>query len=128
MIWNHQVLAFAGYESEDGSILGDPISRELTKAIIELGWDPPEPKSRWDLLPIVTMADGDVPIIAELPENLRKLVEIRHPQYGKEFEVLDLKWVTFPALSRLGFDIGGVQYTAAPFIGWYVALLSFSKI
>ena len=120
MIWNNQILAFAGYEAEDGSILGDPMSKELTKAIIELGWKPPVPRSKWDLLPIVTMADGDVPVIAELPNDLRKVVEIRHPQYGKEFERLDLKWVAFPALTRLGFDIGGVQYTATPFIGWYV--------
>ena len=118
MIWNGQVLSFAGYELDNGSVLGDPSSRELTKAIIDLGWTPPEPKSKWDLLPIVTMADDDVPVIAELPPDLRKVVEIRHPQYGTEFEKLDLKWVAFPALSKLGFDIGGVQYTATPFIGW----------
>ncbi|KAL8792629.1 MAG: hypothetical protein Q9195_004757 [Heterodermia aff. obscurata] len=120
MIWNNQVLAFAGYEQQDGSVLGDPASRELTKAIIDLGWKPPMPKSKWDLLPIVTMAEDDVPVIAELPSDLRKLVEIRHPQHSAEFEKLDLKWVAFPALSRLGFDIGGVQYTATPFIGWFM--------
>ncbi|KAI9704975.1 MAG: hypothetical protein M1836_006755 [Candelina mexicana] len=120
MIWNSQVLAFAGYEAEDGSIIGDPMSVQLTKEIIDLGWEPPEQRGRWDLLPLVTMADGDLPVIAELPSNLRKLVEIRHPQYNAEFEGLDLKWVPFPALTRLGFDIGGVQYTAAPFIGWFM--------
>ena len=120
MIWNHQLLEFAGYESEDGSVLGDPSSVTLTKAIIELGWEPPSPRSRWDLLPLVVMADGDVPVIAELPPNLGKLVNIRHPQYEREFERLDLKWAAFPALTRLGFDIGGVQYTAAPFIGWFM--------
>ncbi|MCJ1257547.1 hypothetical protein MMC24_005373 [Lignoscripta atroalba] len=118
MIWNHQVLAFAGYEAKDGSIIGDPINVQLTKAIIELGWEPPGTKGRWDLLPIVTMAEGDLPVIAELPLNLRKLVQIRHPRYGTAFARLDLKWVPFPALTRLGFDIGGVQYTAAPFLGW----------
>ncbi|KAI9712953.1 MAG: hypothetical protein M1812_006700 [Candelaria pacifica] len=120
MIWNHQLLAFAGYEAEDGSILGDPMSVQLTKEIIDLGWNPPEQRGRWDLLPLVTMADGDLPVIAELPSNLRSLVEIRHPHYSAEFEKLDLKWVPFPALTRLGFDIGGVQYTAAPFIGWFM--------
>jgi nitric oxide synthase oxygenase domain/subunit len=64
------------------------------------------------------MAEGDLPVIIELPEDLRKLVEIRHPKYSAAFQELDLKWVAFPALSRLGFDIGGVQYTATPFIGW----------
>ncbi len=120
MIWNHQLLAFAGYEAEDGSFIGDPMSVQLTKEIIDLGWEPPEQRGRWDLLPLVTMADGDLPVIVELPSNLRRLVEIRHPQYVAEFEDLDLKWVPFPALTRLGFDIGGVQYTAAPFIGWFM--------
>lgn len=65
------------------------------------------------------MAEGDLPVIVELPSHLRKLIEIRHPEYPGLGE-LDLKWAAFPALSRLGFDIGGVQYTATPFIGWYV--------
>lgn len=120
MIWNHQVLEFAGYEMNDGTILGDPNSTGLTKAIIELGWTPPRPRSRWDLLPLVVMADGDVPAMVEIPSELGRLVEIRHPRYTAEFEKLDLKWVTVPALTRLGFDIGGVQYTAAPFIGWFM--------
>ena len=120
MIWNHQVLEFAGYETDDGSVLGDPNSVHLTKAIIDLGWEPPSPKSRWDLLPLVVMADDDIPAMIEIPPELGKLVKIRHPQYRDQFEELDLRWISVPALTRLGFDIGGVQYTAAPFIGWFM--------
>ncbi|KAL8787058.1 MAG: hypothetical protein Q9213_002400 [Squamulea squamosa] len=120
MIWNHQILEFAGYEMEDGSVLGDPNSVILTKSILELGWKPPIHKSRWDLLPLVVMADGDIPAMVEIPPELSVLVDIRHPRFSAEFERLDLKWVAFPALTRLGFDIGGVQYTAAPFIGWFM--------
>ena len=120
MIWNHQLLEFAGYETEDGSILGDPMSAVLTKAIIGLGWKPPNPKSRWDVLPLVVMADNDVPVMIEIPANLREPINIRHPRFNDEFEKLDLRWVSFPALTRLGFDIGGVQYTAAPFAGWFM--------
>jgi len=36
MIWNSQILQFAGYETEGSSILGDPASVELTKAIVAL--------------------------------------------------------------------------------------------
>lgn len=81
---------------------------------------PPIPvaRTRWDVLPVVVMADGDLQVIVELPANLRRLIKIRHPKYETAFWRLDLKWVAFPALSRLGFDIGGVQYTATPFIGW----------
>ena len=120
MFWNHQILEFAGYEAEDGSIIGDPNSVNLTKAIIELGWVPPESRSPWDLLPLVAIAEGDLPAFAEILAYLRPLVNIHHPQYAAQFEKLSLKWVSFPALTRLGFDIGGVQYTATPFIGWYV--------
>ena len=121
MFWNHQILQFAGYEAEDGSIKGDPNSVNLTKAILDLGWVPPESRSPWDLLPIVAMAEGDRPAFADIPVNLRLLVTIAHPQYAAQFEKLSLRWVSFPALTRLGFDIGGVQYTAAPFIGWQVS-------
>ncbi|KAF2672562.1 hypothetical protein BT63DRAFT_396259 [Microthyrium microscopicum] len=120
MIISQQLLAFAGYKMNDGSILGDPANVQLTKDIIELGWTPPEYKTRWDLLPFVTLAENAAPAIVELPLNLQKLVQIRHPRYESAFEDLDLKWVAAPALSRLGFDIGGVQYTATPFIGWFM--------
>ena len=120
MFWNHQILEFAGYEAEDGSIIGDPNSVNLTKAIIDLGWVPPESRSPCDLLRLVAIAEGDFPAFAEIPTYLRPLMNIHHPQYAAQFEKLGLKWVSFPALTRLGFDIGGVQYTATPFIDWYV--------
>ena len=120
MIWNSQILSFAGYRQEDGSVLGDPASIDLTDAIIELGWKPPEERSRWDVLPLVTMAENDDPYILELPGELRDTVRITHPRYQEQFRELDLQWVKAPALSRLGFDIGGVQYTATPFVGWFM--------
>ncbi|KAE8421394.1 nitric oxide synthase [Aspergillus pseudocaelatus] len=119
MFLSKQLLNFAGYRQHDGSILGDPSNVELTQDIIELGWAPPEPRSQWDLLPIVAMAENDAPAWADVPAELRDLVDIRHPRF-ENFQKLGLKWYQFPALSRLGFDIGGVQYTAAPFIGWYM--------
>lgn len=108
------------YKEADGTILGDPANVALTKDIIELGWTPPRFRTRWDVLPLITMAAGDEPVITEIPPSLSKLVNIEHPKYSLAFEKLGLKWVAAPALSRLGFDIGGVQYTAAPFIGWFM--------
>ena len=122
MIMNEQVWDFAGYEREDGTVIGDPANIGLTGAFIELGWKPPQPRGRWDLLPLVTMAEGDKPAIVEIPAPLSQLIPISHPQHPTAFERLDLKWKAAPALTRLGFDIGGVQYTAAPFIGWYVSI------
>ncbi|KAF9873654.1 nitric oxide synthase [Colletotrichum karsti] len=119
MIWNSQLLSFAGYQQSNGEILGDPANVELTNAIIELGWTPPRFRSQWDLLPLVTMAEGEQPVITELPKDAFPLVRIRHPKHPG-LETLGLRWVPAPALSRLGFSIGGVQYTAAPFIGWFM--------
>lgn len=120
MFWNEQLLAFAGYKQHDGSVLGDAKNIELTNAVIDFGWQPPSPRTRWDILPIVAMADQDKPYMIELPPHLARTVPITHPRFRKEFEQLDLRWVMFPALSRLGFDIGGLQYTAAPFLGWFM--------
>ncbi|RCI09068.1 hypothetical protein L249_5101 [Ophiocordyceps polyrhachis-furcata BCC 54312] len=122
MVWNQQFLAFAGYRQPDGSVLGDPINASLTDSIVSLGWKPPRIRTRWDLLPLVTMADGDEPFITPVPEHLFPLVRIRHPdpQHALAFDKLGLRWVPAPALSQLGFDIGGVQYTATPFIGWFM--------
>ncbi|RAK98175.1 nitric-oxide synthase [Aspergillus ibericus CBS 121593] len=120
MFWNKQILNFAAvdlttgtqYELDDGSILGDPSNVQLTKDIIDLGWTPPSPRTRWDLLPVVAMAEDDAPAMVELPDKLRRLIDIEHPDYPG-FGKLNLKWYQFPALSRLGFDIGGVQYMDA---------------
>ncbi|KAL8942509.1 MAG: hypothetical protein Q9216_001610 [Gyalolechia sp. 2 TL-2023] len=120
MIWNSQIMAFAGYRQDDGSILGDPANVDLTERIIEFGWMPPIIKSRWDFLPLVTMAEGDAPYMMELPAELRRTVQITHPRHEQEFRQLGLEWVVAPALSRLGFDIGGNQYTASPFMGWFM--------
>ncbi|EME47190.1 hypothetical protein DOTSEDRAFT_77571 [Dothistroma septosporum NZE10] len=120
LVWNSQILSFAGYQNNDGSILGDPANAELTAEVIALGWTPPRLRTRWDLLPIVTMAERDDPVITEIPEGLFPLVLITHPRYRLQFERLGLRWVPAPALSQLGFEIGGVQYTAAPFVGWFM--------
>ena len=88
--------------------MGDPAQVQLTKDIIALGWQLPTPKTRWDILPLVAMAEGGEPVFGTLPPELTQLVSISHPQYPKVAD-LNLNWGKFPALSRLGFDIAGVQ-------------------
>lgn len=94
------------------------MNASLTQSIIELGWTPPEFRTKWDLLPIVTMAEDDTPAITDLSKEDFPSIHIRHPRYELPFEKLGLRWASAPVLGRLGFDIGGVQYTASPFIGW----------
>jgi hypothetical protein len=43
---------------------------------MDLGWNPPEPRSRWDILLVVAMAKGDEPMWAELPTELVKPIHI----------------------------------------------------
>jgi nitric-oxide synthase len=40
LIWNPQLLSFAGYENPDGSITGDSKQVSFTKECIKLGWKP----------------------------------------------------------------------------------------
>ncbi|KAB5569971.1 nitric oxide synthase [Coniochaeta sp. 2T2.1] len=122
MIWNDNLLSYAGYRQPDGTILGNASTVALTEAMIHLGWKPPKLKTRWDLLPIVTMAEDNSPYIQPIPEDLFPSVEIIHPreQYALPFQKLGLRWTCAAALSRMGFDIGGVQYTVAPFTGYWM--------
>jgi nitric oxide synthase oxygenase domain/subunit len=69
----------------NGEVLGDPTNAHLTKDIMELGWTPPEPKSRWDVLPLVAMAEGDEPAWGDLPSEFMKPINIRHPEYPADF-------------------------------------------
>jgi nitric-oxide synthase len=46
-------------------------------------------------------------------------IPIVHPQFGW-FAELGLKWYALPAVSAMLFDAGGVEYSAAPFNGWYM--------
>ena len=117
-IWNPQFCRYAGYRQPDGSILGDPMQLELTDALLAMGWDPGE-RGRFDLLPIVIQLPGQPPRWFALPQGLILEVPIRHPHYSW-FSELDLRWYALPAVSNMAFDCGGIQYTAAPFNGFYM--------
>ena len=32
-----------------------------------------------------------------------------------------MKWYALPAVANMAFDCGGLEFTAAPFNGWYMA-------
>jgi nitric-oxide synthase len=46
-------------------------------------------------------------------------VSISHPNY-EWFSDLGLQWYAVPIISDMRLEIGGLQYTAAPFNGWYM--------
>lgn len=117
-IWNPQYFRYAGYRQPDGSILGDPDNVELTNEALKLGWSK-ETKTRFDYLPIIIQLPESEPQWFEIPPELILEVPFSHPRY-EWFEELGLKWYGLPAVSGMAFDIGGIQYTASPFNGFYM--------
>uniref|UniRef100_A0A803TQ28 Nitric oxide synthase n=1 Tax=Anolis carolinensis TaxID=28377 RepID=A0A803TQ28_ANOCA len=116
-IWNQQLIRYAGYKQHDGSILGDPATIELTEVCAQYGWRPPF--GRFDVLPLLLQAPDEDPELFPLPPELVLEVPIRHPTL-KCFEEMGLRWYALPAVSNLLLEIGGLEFPAAPFSGWYV--------
>ncbi|KAK0160391.1 hypothetical protein PV328_007803 [Microctonus aethiopoides] len=121
-VWNSQLISYAGYKNKDGTILGDPSNVEFTDLCFKLGWRGPRSgiRSRFDILPLVLSANGHDPDYFDIPTELVLEVPIKHPTY-KWFEELQLKWFGVPAVSSMVFDCGGLEFTAAPFNGWYMS-------
>ncbi|MFD7666823.1 nitric oxide synthase oxygenase [Streptomyces sp. NPDC059788] len=117
-IWNDQLIRYAGYTRPDGSVLGDPVSAELTAAARNLGW-PGGPGTPFDILPLIVHGHDDKPQWFELPESAVLQVPIEHPEHGW-FARLGVRWYAVPAVSNMRLDIGGVRYPLAPFNGWYM--------
>ncbi|KAK7437260.1 Nitric oxide synthase, inducible [Stygiomarasmius scandens] len=102
---------------QNGTIIGDPANVELTDVSISLGWTPKY--GRWDILPIIVSAEGEAPKWREVPSDCYKEVKITHPTLSW-FEELDLRWTDHPPVSAFVISIGGIDYCAAPFSGWYL--------
>ncbi|UOR13983.1 nitric oxide synthase oxygenase [Halobacillus amylolyticus] len=115
-IWNHQLVRYAGYE-EGNQIIGDPASVEFTKKCQELGWQ--GKGGSFDVLPLVIQINNDPPKWFTIPKEKVLEVPLRHPEY-EWFEYLGLKWYAVPFISDMCLEIGGLEYTAAPFNGWYM--------
>lgn len=115
-IWNHQLLRYAGYETDEG-IVGDPHSVAFTKVCEELGWQ--SAGTNFDILPLVIQVEGHKPRLFEIPKGHVLEVAITHPAYER-FDELGLKWYGVPIISDMQFTCGGVDFQAAPFNGWYM--------
>jgi nitric-oxide synthase len=117
-IWNEQIIRYAGYRQMDGSVVGDPKYVEFTEMVQRMGWKGGQ-GTPFDILPIVIQMPNQCPKLFELPHDAVLEVPIQHPEYSW-FAELGLKWHVLPAISNMMLEIGGVQYTAAPFNGWYM--------
>jgi nitric-oxide synthase len=99
--------------------MGDPRNLAFTDALIEQGWRPPQQPGPFDVLPLVVETVEDGPRITELPADAVFEVPLRHPELAW-FAELGLRWHAVPAISHMRLRIGGVDYPAAPFNGWYL--------
>uniref|UniRef100_A0AAR5QJ33 Nitric oxide synthase n=2 Tax=Dendroctonus ponderosae TaxID=77166 RepID=A0AAR5QJ33_DENPD len=117
-VWNAQLISYAGYRQSDGSIIGDPLNAEFTEVCQKLGWK--GKGSRWDILPLLVSANGHDPDYFDIPKEYVLEVSLTHPHLNW-FENLGLRWFALPAVSSMMFDCGGLQFTAAPFNGWYMS-------
>ncbi|MCF7756924.1 nitric oxide synthase oxygenase [Paenibacillus xylanexedens] len=115
-LWNHQIIRYAGYETEQG-IIGDPASVELTKAAMSLGWQ--GAGSSYDVLPLIIQAQGQAPEWYVIPEEEIVEVMIEHPE-RVEIAELGMRWYGVPMIADMRLEIGGISYPAAPFNGWYM--------
>ncbi|XP_047417906.1 nitric oxide synthase, brain isoform X2 [Sciurus carolinensis] len=116
-VWNSQLIRYAGYKQPDGSTLGDPANVEFTEICIQQGWKPP--RGRFDVLPLLLQANGNDPELFQIPPELVLEVPIRHPKFDW-FKDLGLKWYGLPAVSNMLLEIGGLEFSACPFSGWYM--------
>ena len=114
-IYNHQLLRYAGYETDYG-VIGDAHSLTFTKMCEQLGWKGEQ--TQFDLLPLVFSIDGKSPVWKSVPKEIVKEVPIEHPELPLHH--LSVKWYAVPIVSDMRLEIGGISYCAAPFNGWYM--------
>jgi nitric-oxide synthase len=115
-IWNEQLIRYAGHQQPDGGVVGDPRYVRFTEAITRRGWQ--GAGTAFDVLPLVVSADGQTHV-TQLPADAVAEVPLSHPDHDW-FAGLGLRWHAVPAISLMRLSIGGVDYPAAPFNGWYM--------
>jgi len=118
-IHNEQLVRYAGHRLPGGGLRGDGRYAEFTEMVRQLGWRPPEPPGRFDVLPLVISdGAGGTPELFDVPADAVLEVPLAHPEL-EWFAELRLRWHAVPAISNMPLEIGGVRYPAAPFNGWY---------
>ena len=116
-VWNDQLIRYAGYRQEDGSITGDPAYADFTELVQRMGWN--APGGAFDVLPLVISTHDTKPQLFDVPADAVLEVPLSHPEHPW-FADLELRWHALPAISNMRLRIGGLDYPLAPFNGWYM--------
>jgi nitric-oxide synthase, bacterial len=118
-IWNHQLLRYACHRARDNTLIGDPMNRKLTELALALGWNPPQERSAFDLLPLIIQAKGRLSLHPITTKDALE-VSIQHPKHTK-IDQLGLKWYALPVVADMLYATPDALHTAAPFSGHYMA-------
>jgi nitric-oxide synthase len=117
-ILNHQLVRFAGYPgSSEHAAVGDPAELDFTRHCLELGWQGQH--ANFEVLPFVIRWPGRQDAWQRVRVAPGFIIEIEHPEFGW-FNELGLQWYAVPIISDMLLEIGGIEFTAAPFNGWYM--------
>ncbi len=117
-IHNTQLLSYAGKTDDiNNKIIGDSKNLEFTNFLRKNNWT--ETINDFSILPIAFQFENKPLHLFEIPKRAILEVPIIHPEY-RWFSELNLKWYALPAISNMVLKIGGINYTAAPFSGWYM--------
>ncbi|MGM1065778.1 nitric oxide synthase oxygenase, partial [Saccharothrix sp. Mg75] len=114
-VWNEQLVRYAGHA--DGT--GDRRYAGFTRAVREMGWRPPGPPGRFDVLPLVVETAHEGAKLFTVPPDVVHEVCLEHPDLPW-FGQLGLRWHAVPVIAHTRLSIGGVTYPAAPFNSWFV--------
>ena len=117
-VLNPQLIRYAGYLQQGGSVLGDPQNLDLTRQLQALGWRAPETRTPFDVLP-VAIQSGDRVRLFTLPPWAVREVRIAHPDLP-EVADLGLKWHALPVIADMRLEVAGQSFPCAPFSGWYM--------
>jgi nitric-oxide synthase len=118
-VWNEQLVRFAGHRDPNGRITGDPRYAGFTDLVRRMGWRPPHGTGRFDVLPWLLESATEAPTLYDPPTEHILMVPISHPELAW-FADLGLRWHAVPVISNMRLRVGGVDYSCAPFNGWYV--------
>jgi nitric-oxide synthase len=118
-IHNDQLIRYAGYRRAGGALLGDPRYVPFTAELVARGWVPPQPRSAFDVLPWLIETRDENARLVPVPSDAVLEVPISHPELSW-FASLGLRWHAVPAISNMRLRIGGLNYSCAPFNGFYL--------
>ncbi|GAA3022986.1 nitric oxide synthase oxygenase [Actinokineospora globicatena] len=117
-IRNDQLVRYAGYR-EPSHVLGDRRYVDFTTGVGKLGWRPPTPRGRFDLLPLVIESGDEGVRLFPIPRDAVLEVRLTHPELPW-FAELGLRWHAVPVIANTRLRIGGIDYPAAPYNGVYI--------